>query len=286
METSELTVMHLLSDASTKFREAGIETPILDAELLLSRATGLSRTRLMMSPQFVPPTAETEQYLEYIRRRAGREPLAYIVGEREFYGLSFQVSSSVLIPRQETEILVEAAIKALAGIPKPVIVDVGLGSGAIAVAIAKSVPDATVFGTESSIDALEIARHNAERNGVSRQMRFVDGDLLEPLKEMSFDLIVSNPPYIPSGDIDGLQPEVSQFEPRQALDGGPDGLDVYRRLAADAPPLLQRGGMLIVEIGIGESDAVVALFEKQGLTGIRVVRDYSGLPRVVVAVRW
>jgi release factor glutamine methyltransferase len=278
--------MHLLSDASAKLREAGIDTPILDAELLLTRAAGISRTRMMMHPELVPPSWDVQRFLGFVKRRVEREPLAYITGEREFYGLLFDVTSDVLIPRQDTEILVETAVKMLSGIEHPTVADVGLGSGAIAISVAKTIPTAVVFGTESSAPALEIARRNAERHGVLSQVRFLCGDLLEPLKNMNFDLIVSNPPYIPSADIDKLQPEVARFEPRQALDGGPDGLDAYRRLVVDAPPLLHRGGILAVEIGIGEDDPVSAMFKAHGLTNIRVIPDYAGLPRVVTGVRW
>lgn len=285
MNPSEPSVQKLLRDSANRLRDAGIDTPIMDAELLLVHAAGLSRTRLMTHPEFVPPADDIRLFLEHVERRAGREPLAYITGEREFCGLTFEVTPDVLIPRQETEILVETVVEWLAEVENPLVADIGLGSGAIAVAIAKMVPSSIVFGTDISASALETAIRNASRNGVRSQVRFVDGDLLQPLHGVTFDLIVSNPPYIPSSDIEELQPEVAEFEPRGALDGGPDGLAVYRRLALDAPSFLREGGMLAVEIGIGEADGVSELFQAQGFLNIAVVPDYAGISRVVTATK-
>lgn len=279
------TVRQLLHEAVTELRASGVETPILDAEVMMSRALGCSRTAIIVHEEIQPPAPSIEQFHDWVERRSMREPLPYILGDREFYGLCFEVTPSVLIPRQETEFLVDAAVSFLRDRPAPVVADIGLGSGCIAVAIAKSVPDATVFGTEASPDALDVARRNAERLGVCEQTRFAHGDLFDPLAGLEFDMIVSNPPYIPSSDIAGLQPEVLRYEPHQALDGGADGLDVYRRLVPEAAKYLKYDGALAVEVGIGESSAVECLFRSHGYQNVRAIKDYSDIERVVIGER-
>lgn len=279
------TVEQLLREAVEKLREAGADTPLLDAEVMLSRILACSRTHLLAHPQTRPPREAVEWFAQSVSRRSQREPLAYIVGEREFYGIRFEVTPAVLIPRPETEILVETAVTVLQGVPDPTVADVGVGSGAVAVSIAKSVPEAVVYATESSEATLEVAERNANRAGVSDRVQLLKGDLLEPLAGRSFDLIVSNPPYVPSAEIDRLEPEIAKYEPRQALDGGPDGLDYYRRLGPDAPEYLKAGGVLAVEVGAGQSPAVAKLFQANGFQDVRSVRDYSGIERVVLGER-
>ena len=271
----------LTSEAAQKFREAGVDTSVLDAEILISHALGRTRTYLVAHPEYEPSLEEIERYREYVDRRSRREPLAYIIGCREFYGIPFEVSPAVLIPRPETEILVDFAIQCLRDVPDPMVADIGVGSGAIAVSIAKHVPKAIVYGTDSSFEALEIANGNAECIGVQDRVYFLLGDLFEQVVGKKFDLIVSNPPYIPTAEIDKLQPEISKYEPRQALDGGPDGLDCYRRLTAEASGYLRDGGILAVEVGAGQSDSVKELFQVHGFRNIRTVRDLSGIERVV-----
>jgi len=259
-----------------------VDTPILDAEVLLSHAWGRSRTELLTHPEVIPPREVAGRFSGWMSRRFRREPLAYIIGDREFYGVSFEVSPAVLIPRPETETLVEAAIGLIRDASAPMVADIGVGSGAVAISIAKAVPAALIYGTESSADALEIGCRNAQRAGVQDRVHSLQGDLFGPLAGMTFRLIVSNPPYIPSDEIESLQLEIAKYEPRQALDGGPDGLDYHRRLAGDAFAYLKENGVLAVEVGAGQADAVKALFRAAGLRDVRSVRDYGGVERVVL----
>lgn len=284
MNAQSPTARQLLQTVASRLRESGVDTPILDAEVMFAEASGKPRTYPIAHPEYQPPHEVIERFNDWIERRACREPLAYIIGKREFFGIDFEVTPDVLIPRQETEVLVETAVNVLSGICAPVVADIGLGSGAIAVSIAKSVPDAVVYGTELSTSALEIARRNAERAGVDSQTHFLEGDLFEPLAGLRFDLIASNPPYIPSDEIDHLQPEVSKFEPRRALDGGPDGLDYYRLITKRAPEYLKPGGILAVEVGAGEAAMVEELFSVNGFSDVRSIFDYGGIERVVIGV--
>lgn len=282
MTSSIQTVQELLRNAAQRFRDAGIDTPVLDAEVLLSAASNRSRTLLATHPEFAPNPDIADRFEQWVERREHREPLPYIIGEREFYGLTFEVTPAVLIPRQETEILVESALGLIRHICSPVVADIGLGSGAIAVSIAKNAPTSVVYGTETSQAALEVARRNAERLGVADQVRFYSGDLFAPLTSTSFDLIVSNPPYIRSEDIPTLEAEVAKYEPHSALDGGIDGLKYYRRLAEESPAFLKPSGVLAVEVGIGEYGDVEDILRDNDFIHVRSVKDYSGIERVVL----
>jgi len=269
---------------------AGIDSARLDAELLLGCALGMSREELMIAATRKVSVAESDRYEDLLRRRLNREPLAYITGQQEFWSLGFLVSCDVLVPRPETEILVERALKHLATINNrgaPRILELGTGSGAIAVALASELPQAEIVATEIAPAALEIARRNASRNGVSNAMRFLQGDLFTALDqelEKDFDLILSNPPYIPRGEIAHLEAEVSRWEPRAALDGGVDGLDFYRRIIEEAPGYLRQGGAVAVEIGAAIGSLVLALFRNNPAYGdTRIHQDYSGRDRVVIA---
>ena len=269
---------------------AGIDSARLDAELLLGCALGMSREELMIAATRKVSVAESDRYEDLLRRRLNREPLAYITGQQEFWSLGFLVSGDVLVPRPETETLVERALKHLAAINNheaPRILELGTGSGAIAVALASELPHAEIVATEIAPAALQIARRNASRNGVSNAMRFLQGDLFTALDqelEKDFDLILSNPPYIPRGEIAHLEAEVSRWEPRAALDGGVDGLDFYRRIIEEAPGYLRQGGAVAVEIGAAIGSLVLALFRNNPAYGdTRVYQDYSGRDRVVIA---
>jgi len=269
---------------------AGIDSARLDAELLLGCALGMSREELMIAATRKVSVAESDRYEDLLRRRLNREPLAYITGQQEFWSLGFLVSGDVLVPRPETETLVERALKHLAAINNheaPRILELGTGSGAIAVALASELPQAEIVATEIAPAALQIARRNASRNGVSNAIRFLQGDLFTALDqelEKEFDLIVSNPPYIPRGEIVHLEAEVSRWEPRAALDGGVDGLDFYRRIIEEAPGYLRQGGAVAVEIGAAIGSLVLALFRNNPAYGdTRVYQDYSGRDRVVIA---
>ena len=269
---------------------AGIDSARLDAELLLGCALGMSREELIVAARRKLSVAESDRYEDLLRRRLNREPLAYITGQQEFWSLGFLVSGDVLVPRPETETLVERALKHLATINNreaPRILELGTGSGAIAVALASELPQAEIVATEIAPAALQIARRNASRNGVSNAIRFLQGDLFTALDqelEKEFDLIVSNPPYIPRGEIVHLEAEVSRWEPRAALDGGVDGLDFYRRIIEEAPGYLRQGGAVAVEIGAAIGSLVLALFRNNPAYGdTRVYQDYSGRDRVVIA---
>jgi len=269
---------------------AGIDSARLDAELLLGCALGISREELIVAAARNLSLAESDRYEDLLKRRLNREPLAYITGQQEFWSLDFIVSSDVLVPRPETELLVEIALKELANLADtklPRILELGTGSGAISVAIATESPQAQIVATEISPAALAIARWNACRHGVSKAIRFLQGDLFTALDqehENDFDLVVSNPPYIPRGEISNLQAEVSRWEPRAALDGGVDGLDFYRRIAQEAPDYLRQGAAVAVEIGAAMSSSVLALFrDTAAYLDTQVHQDYSGRDRVIIA---
>ena len=221
--------------------------------------------------------AELAAYRALVARRAKREPLQYLLGSQEFYGLDFLVSPAVLIPRHDTEVLVEEALRRAPAAGS--ILDIGVGSGCIAVALAKALLEADVRGVEKSSEALALAQKNIERHAV--RVTLFEGSLFEPFPGERFDLIVSNPPYIPSADLDSLQPEVRDFEPRAALDGGADGLAFYRQIVPEAPAHLDPGGWLMVEVGIGQAEAVTALFASAGFRDIFTAKDPSLIDRVV-----
>ncbi|MGE5219633.1 MAG: peptide chain release factor N(5)-glutamine methyltransferase [Chloroflexota bacterium] len=266
----------------------GFDRAILDAELLLGHALGLSREQLVLGAGRELSPSRVRAYERLLTRRCAHEPVAYITGRREFWSLDFHVTPAVLIPRPETERLVEIVLQ-LAGALRtnqPLrIVDIGTGSGAIAVALASELADAHIFATDISAAALTIAADNAAENRVADNIEFVRSDLFAGLPtDRPFDLLVSNPPYIPRAEIDALEPEVSRWEPRGALDGGWDGLDFYRRIAARAFNYLRSGGAVAVEIGAGMGRAVAALFkESAGCAEIELYQDYAGIDRVIVA---
>ncbi|MHB0997952.1 MAG: peptide chain release factor N(5)-glutamine methyltransferase [Armatimonadota bacterium] len=284
-EPNKINIRELLRSAVEKLSSAGIDTPILDAEVLLSHASGLSRVQMIAHPEYTLNQDIYDLFINWIDRRYNREPLAYITGEREFYGITFKVTPDVLIPRQDTEILVETSLNLIKHISNPAIADIGVGSGAITVSLARYLPNASIYGTDSSDGALQIASDNADRAGVGDRLHLIKGDLLNPLNAMKFDMIVSNPPYIPTAEIDKLEPEVAKYEPRGALDGGPDGLDYYRRLISEAPAYLKSSGILAVEIGIGQSGDVSYMYKTHGFHDVCIKKDYSGIDRVVSGIK-
>ncbi len=273
------TLVEILKWTADYFSTQGIDSGRLDAELLLCDLLGLDRVGLYLNYDRPLSTDELSLYRQRVKRRARREPVQYILGHTEFWSLDFKVNPSVLIPRADTEVLVEQALE-IAACPGR-IVDLGTGSGAIAVALALECPSAQVVAVDISPAALEVARANAEALAPGR-IGFVQGDLLDGC-EGSFDLIVSNPPYVTEGEMEELMPEVGRFEPRGALVAGIDGLDIYRRLALEAPPRLNSGGWLIVEVGATQAAQVGALFSEAGLVDVRLRKDYAGIERVVAA---
>jgi release factor glutamine methyltransferase len=263
--------------------EHGSPTPRLDAELLIGHALGLERIRLYTS--FERPLAEPElaAIRALLERRGRREPVAYVLGRWGFHGLDLAVDERVLVPRPETEVLVDRCLVLLRGREAPHVLDVGTGSGAIALALKAARPDAGVTACDVSDEALQVARANAE--ALELELELVRSDLLAGLGGRRFDLIASNPPYVADRDIDGLEPEVARFEPRVALTAGADGLDVLRRLAAAAPSALRPGGWLVCECGAGQAEAVSELMAAAGAQETAVDPDLAGIDRVV-AGRW
>ncbi|HEX3015226.1 MAG TPA: peptide chain release factor N(5)-glutamine methyltransferase [Desulfobacteria bacterium] len=267
--------------AASFLTEHGVTDAQLDADLLLASSLGISRVQLFLEIERVLSQAEWQEFARSVRRRSEREPLQYILGEQDFMGLTFQVTPAVLVPRPETERLVELAVAWLKNKPGSTALDLCTGSGAIAVCLAKLVPGTTVWASDISPAALEVARGNAQKHQVA--VRFRQGDLAEPFRDMTFNLITANPPYIPSALIAQLEPEVSQAEPRQALDGGNDGLVFYRRLAKELPMLLRPGGKILLEIGWDQGETVQDLFRTAGFSSVEVMKDYGDRDRILTA---
>jgi len=273
---------------------AGIEQAGLETAWLLEYALRVTPLDLRLNESQIVEGEGLRRAQALLARRADREPLQYLLGTQEFCGLEFEVEPSVLIPRPETELLVEAAVRC-AGIPpaagrRPIVADVGTGSGCIAVSLARRLPLAVLYATDRSAEALRVAGRNAERHGVAGQVTFLEGDLLKPLSARGLsgqvDIVVSNPPYIAEREWEALQPEVRLFEPQIALAGGEDGLAVYRRLVQEAVDLLSADGWLIMEVGQGQAESVRMLLDATKQCGIVDIRpDQAGIDRVVGAQR-
>ncbi|MFN8482620.1 MAG: peptide chain release factor N(5)-glutamine methyltransferase [Anaerolineae bacterium] len=279
------TVGVLLAQLTTRFRDAGCDTPSLDAQVIVARALGVNRAWLLAHPEAVVPADVSATIERWAQRREEREPLAYVIGRREFYGLDFIVDGSVLTPRPETEMLVERALDVIWAWREahgvwPRVADLGAGSGAIAVTIAAALPDLEhVTAVDISPHALAVAELNAAHYGVGHHIDFRRGDLLLPLDE-PVDVILANLPYIPTGDLATLQPEV-QREPRLALDGGPDGLDLFRRLFAQALGRVSPQAVFLLEVGAGQGAAVAELARTLGQVVVTVTPDLAGHDRLV-----
>lgn len=281
-------VLHLLQLSTGYLRERGSPSPRLDAEVLLAHVLGMERIQLYVNFDRPVDREELDRYRELVRRRGRGEPVAYLVGEREFRSLSFAVSPAVLIPRPETELLVEAVLSELDSLPAGWVVDVGTGSGIIAVCLALEGGPRPVAAVDCSPAALEVARANARRHGVDERIRWLQGDLLAPLEVAGLEpvaAVVSNPPYVPTAQWRALEPTVRDYEPRLALDGGPDGLAVIRRLIGDSSRILAPGGLLALEVGAGQRAAVDGLLEAAGFVAPRWIHDYGGHARVVLSRR-
>jgi len=278
-----LTIAQARRSLAEAFRQEDLDSPELDARLLTGHVLGLDHAALLARGDRKLDSQETARLHELALRRLDREPVARILGIKEFWGLPFVLNDATLVPRPETETVVEAALAALYGggpRGRPLrIADLGTGSGAILIALLHELSGASGTGTDISVDALEMARGNAARLGVDARAEFVLADFNAPLTDR-FDLVVSNPPYIPTGEIDALPPEVRR-DPRVALDGGADGLDAYRTIAGQAGKLLTRQGTLVVEIGLGQEPAVAALFRAAGLAPEPAKPDLSGIPRAL-----
>jgi release factor glutamine methyltransferase len=282
---SGMTVTEARRALTDAFRRAGLDSPELDARLLIGHALGLDHTGLVIEANRSLGGEEAATLVAIAARRIEREPVARIVGGKEFWGLALRVSRSTLVPRPETETVVETALAAIdEGGPRSralCIADLGTGSGALLLALLSELPNATGIGTDVSEPALNTARDNAIRLGLRARAHFAACDFGATLPG-GFDLIVSNPPYVASGDIASLAPEV-QHDPHRALDGGADGLAAYRAIAADAPRLLAPDRHLVIELGAGQEDRVAALFRGQGLAVAPACHDLTGIPRALTA---
>lgn len=275
--------------ACLRFMEAGFrdisgDCALLDAEILLSHTLSWPRMRVYAEREFILSEQECVALCEaYLRRRCG-EPVAYILGVQEFWSLEFEVSPETLIPRADTETLVEVSLKVLAPIENPKVLDMGTGTGCILLSLLHERTDAYGVGADVNASAVALAERNADRLGVADRTTFVQSDWFDELvvPDDGFDLITSNPPYIPAPDIAGLMPDVREYEPISALEGGSDGLDAYRIITKQAPAYLKAGGNLAVEIGIGQSGDVIALFEAAGFKNVAVNADLAGLERVII----
>lgn len=279
---------HPVRWAASQLSAAGIEMPLLEAQLLLAIALGISRTAVV-AELYAPLTElQWQTFAASVRARVDRTPLAYLRGYQEFYGLPFAVGPDVLIPRPETELLVDIGIEATRqsgrrSTGRRVLCDIGTGAGCIAIALLVNNAIERAVGLDLSCAALAVAYRNACALGIAERLRLVRSDQLFGIRPDKFDLIVANPPYIPTSEIPALQPEVSRYEPRLALDGGPDGLDAYRRLVPSARSCLAPGGTLAVEVGVGQSQSVADLFERAGFPSVEVRSDLAGIQRAVFA---
>jgi release factor glutamine methyltransferase len=281
------TVGRLLAWTTEWLASRGADSARLDAEVLLAHVRGCPRIALYTAFDEVVAEAERTRFRELVRRRGAGEPVAYLVGSREFFSLPFTVTPAVLVPRPETEGLVVRVIDLCKPVAAPRIVDVGTGSGAIAVTLAKHLPRARIVATDVSAEALEVARANAARHGVAERITFVACDLLDdPAAAGPWDVIASNPPYVREDEFESLPPDVRLYEPRGALVAGPRGIEVVERLAAAAAGCLEPGGWLVVEIGPAVATAATAALAGQsGLVAGPTLADLAGLPRIVQARR-
>jgi release factor glutamine methyltransferase len=279
------TIEAVLRWATDDFRGRGIDTARLDAELLLAHALGTTRLQLVIDAKRPLEPSELEKMRELVRRRRAREPVAYLLGRREFYGRSFRVDPRVLVPRPDTETLVDVALEGSRHVSLSMrALDLCTGSGCVAISLARERPTSFVVGVDVSTDALAVAHDNSLRLG-AYNLALLKGDLFAPLDPAwRFDVVVSNPPYIPTSEIASLDADVRDFEPRIALDGGEDGMSVLRRIVGGARAWLTNAGLLAVEVGAGEAEQVAGLFVEKGFASVQVRRDYGRIERVVSGV--
>ena len=282
---NENSISEKINRATEKLQAAGIDTPRLDAEVLLAHVLNCRRLSLYVNSAEELSPEKIGRYEALIEKRAEHLPVAYLTGVKEFMGMKFAVTPEILIPRPETEILAQGVIERLLlefG-ETLTLADIGTGSGAVAISILKFIENMTAEDVDISGEAIAIAKFNAKKLGVTDRINFTVGDLFAPLEGMTFNVIVSNPPYIPTGDLANLQEEVKN-EPQIALNGGEDGLDFYRRIITDAPDFLKPGGFLAVEVGINQADEVKKLIEEDGRLGeVEFWKDLANINRVVAA---
>jgi release factor glutamine methyltransferase len=287
---SSISASQLYREAVERLSQAGIDNARQEALWILEEAVGMTRVQLHAYAEDPIDLERYQNAVALIERRASREPLQYVLGHQEFYGLDMTVKPGVLIPRPESELLVEKAIALLRSHSHPVIVDVGTGSGCLAISMARALTHAMVIASDRSVAALQIAKVNAKRHGLDSRILWLAGDLLDPLLSSGLagkvSAIIANLPYISHDEWDRLSPDVKDFEPCLALDGGPDGLDVYRRLLQEAPCLLAPDGVVLVEIGLGQVDRLCQeIADSNMLKVVNVQPDLQGIPRMVCLQR-
>jgi len=288
-----VTVLEVIKRSTDYLARNGVDSPRLQIEMMLAHLLRLPRLRLYLDFERKLSDADLESLRGMVRRRAGREPLQHILGTTSFCGLELKVTGDVLIPRPETELLAERAWHFLNGSPAPfrnpgapVVLDLGTGSGCLAITLAVQCPGAMVHAIDISEAALHVARENAVQHAVVERIQFHIGDGFAALAAgAAFDLLVSNPPYIPTAEIETLQPEVRDYDPRPALDGGADGLEFIRRLAGEGPAWLATGGRLMMEFGDGQDESARKIFGQAGWRILETARDYTGRPRILIACR-
>lgn len=281
-----ITYNNLYLDLRQRFHKAGMADPTLEARELVCCAAGKSREELSRDGRLYVPAAVEQQVERLAQRHLAGEPVAYLIGEWEFYGLPLDISESVLIPRPDTEVLVEQALSRLQGVSEPRILDLCAGSGCIGLALAKHLPGSRVVLGELDEGALRICRQNIRRNDLTGRVVSLQVNALEkpPAHLGEFDAIVSNPPYIPDGDIAGLDVSVRDYEPHLALRGGEDGLDFYRAICAQWRTALRADGRLLFEVGIGQADDVLRIMRSCGFGDVEITPDLNGIPRVVSGI--
>ena len=278
MDKVEYSLKGLLADGAKMLTQAGIDEAELDARYILEYITGLNSAQYFIHSEDIIEKNKAEEFFRLIERRSKRIPLSYVIGTRDFFGLTFKIDENVLIPEQETELLVEEVIKHSEG---KSVLDMCTGSGCIAISIALFGKPSKVAASDISEKALEVARENA-KSLKAGEISFIQGDMFENVTD-KFDIIVSNPPYIETGEIDELMPEVRDYIPRLALDGDIDGLKFYRIISKEAVKKLNKNGRIFYEIGYNQSRAVASILLENGFTDVKIMKDYSGLDRIVMA---
>jgi release factor glutamine methyltransferase len=287
-----VTVLEVIQRSTEFLKNKGVDSPRLQTELLLAHLLSMPRMKLYLNFERDLSQTELDGFRELIKRRGQREPLQHIVGSTNFCGLELMVNRNALIPRPETELLAERGWNFLNQLNSPSTInsqsltalDLGTGSGCLAIALAVHCPAAKIFATDISPDSLELARQNATRHNVQERIEFLQGDVFAAFESpKQFDLIISNPPYIPTGEIPSLQVEVRDHDPRPALDGGPDGLAFYLRIAAEAAAFLRPGGKVMLEFGDGQAPSIREIFESQMWVVEVIVEDYTQRPRIIIA---
>jgi release factor glutamine methyltransferase len=280
-----VTLVQAWTRAKKRLEAAGVDGPVIDARLLVEAAAGASRTDIIADPQRALSEAQEVVLEDYVARRERREPVSHILGRKGFWKIMVSVTPDVLTPRPDTETVVERVLTLFPEGRAFSVLDLGVGSGAILLAILAERPAAKGLGVDVSEEALAVARENAANLGLASRTVLLRGDWTRGLGDAGFDLVVSNPPYIPSADIETLEPEVRDHEPRLALDGGADGLDAYRQLAPEILRVLKPGGRFAVEIGFDQSAAVEALFREAGAAEVETAKDLANRDRVVLGAR-